>query len=521
MKSSMLLLLLALGLAFAAGYVSLQITQNPGESFRFSLSEIAQVKRQFREKTSALAEIKTTGLFPAESGLELIDPRTSLNSYKPQTYSQVSAVFKALKTCKPDLIKDRALQKMKVWVSYRCGFSHRLPKDFFARPPFVSSLGRSFASLAYNLPEFKNEQWLEAHIPVFHVLELQEIPIKLDPTREILRELNPEELLAITSGQNWISTRLYILVKRTSELPSDFRHSQPTIDYLVYSKIRWDSFIASFNAQTKPGALCAVRDDGLCWSRIRDSAESKIRWTLGGLFAFALILVLFCSAQILRILKSQKRQEEKKRFALQALTHELRTPLSSLVISSEHVLSQFDELPQDCKESILRMANDVQRLNRVAQSSRHYLTANNSKSLVPFDFVRVPSINAFVCSTLEDYSDQILITPLAVDEPFTLDTYWMSVCLQNLVQNACQHGLKPVTVKLQKKNRSLVVSVSDQGQIDILDRSKILKPFFKRAKSSGIGLGLTIVETITKSMNAKLKISFAPTTFEIWLEEAT
>ncbi len=387
----------------------------------------------------------------------------------------------------------------------------------------MAPTGVSFANLAYSSGKtiFQNEEWLQQNLEFFHALELKSIlpAAEMHPARKILSELGSEELLSMTSEQVWIGSESYILTKKKSAFYGDSQSVLPAVDYLVYHRSDWDRFLSHYGIETRRGQTvgCAYREDGLCWVKSY-SQEKKMRWTFGVLFFLAISLIAFCVVQIVRHIKDQNLQEERKRFALQALTHELRTPLASLVVSSEQLLNDFDMLPVFSKEPFLRMVDDVQRLTRVAESSRNYLKVGDAKGIVSFNFVKVPSINEFVTSVLARYSDEITMQELEQDQPYILDQYWVGVCLQNLVQNALQHGVKPVVVRVFKKGTTLVFSVSDSGKTEESDLKDVLKPFFKRPKSSGLGLGLTIVQTVMTAMGSKLKISSSPTRFELWIE---
>lgn len=524
MKIFVGLLLLSLGLAFGAGYIALQVRQSEKQSFNFSANEIYSLKRQFREKKPVIDEINSTALFSPLAGFELLDPRMVLSPTRNSTFSTTASVFRANKFCQPRLITDPSLSKIRKWIAFQCQHITQLPAHFFDQPPFMTPFGISFASLAFTSgnPDFTAPEWLQKNIPYFHSLELASLKpiLTLDPKRKILSQLSTDILLAMTSGQTWLGTEKYTLVRKNSEARGDFQKSSPTVDYLVYQRADWNQFLSRYRIETKDGQTsgCAYQDDGQCWVKT-STTEKKIQWTMGVLFLLAIGIIIFCVLQIIRTIQTQRREEERKRFALQALTHELRTPLSSLVISSEQLFNQFDSLPPSLKEPLLRMADDVQRLTRVAESSRNYLNANDSSSLISFNFVEIPSINEFISMALDRYSDKITLNPLDIDGPFKLDRYWIGTCLQNLVQNADQHGIQPIVVDLKRDNKSLIIAVSDAGEIREKKLSNLSKPFFKQTRSTGLGLGLTIVETVMAAMNSKLNVSANPTRFELRIGE--
>jgi signal transduction histidine kinase len=512
------LLFLSLGLAFATGYLSLQMMQSEGPSFAFSNKEVSDVKRHFREKSPVVGEINVKDLFPAQADLELLDPRSVLSATSGTHFRQTAQIYKAAKSCQPDAIHDSEFSKAKMWIAFQCGQLSKLPSNFFEQPPFIFPLGQSYAALAVATEKepFQRADWIQEHLSQFHALELGNIKQKVsDPQRELLISFGADELLSMVAGQSWILTSGYILAKRSGEISQVYSSkSLPAVDYLAYRRADWDQFLAQYNVETKSDTSlgCQYQDDGLCWSRSSQLQTKKIRWSFIGLFALAGILILFCIIQIIRSVKTQKLEDDRKKFALQTLTHELRTPLASLVVSSEQMMKKFSEMPSSMQENFLRIFDDVQRLTRVAETSRNYLGAKQAKSIVSFNFTSVPSVNDFISSVLERYQGEIQLKPLDSDISFTMDSYWVGVCIQNLVQNAIQHGKKPISVEISIDKNDLILSVIDCGSIQ--DKSKIFEAFHKRGGSPGLGLGLSIIETVVGSMGSQLKVSSTPTTFE-------
>ncbi len=489
---------------------------------------MSALKRSFREKNSVVNEINLDQLLSDPNSFELVDPLKVLNALRNQNFSQMASIHRAFKKCRPDLIKDSDLKKLKSWIAFQCHQISQLPKAFFQQAPYLTPLGVSFASLAYtseNL-EYKSESWLQKHIQFFHILELASLPheLKLDTERDLLSQMTPEILSAILSGQSWVFDNHYIFIRRQTDWPGEFQPSRTSIDYLIYNREDWDKLLAKRGIETsseEKSAACLLREDGLCWNHSPQANTKNIRWSIGLLFCLTLGVISFCVIQIIKMIRSQKHEEARKRFALQALTHELRSPISSLVISSEQVMNQFDKLHSSSKEAFLRMFDDIQRLVRVAESSRHYLSAGHSKEIIQFHYTKILSVNDFVASALDRYQDEIVLIKLDTDQAFTLDPYWVAVCLQNLVQNSLQHGQAPVIVDVKKEASFLIFSVRDSGQVSELDKARLFKPFYKSSASTGLGLGLSIVQTVSKTMQAELKVSFDPTCFQLKLEEPT
>lgn len=94
----------------------------------------------------------------------------------------------------------------------------------------------------------------------------------------------------------------------------------------------------------------------------------------------------------------------------------------------------------------------------------------------------------------------------------TMDPEAMSRLLDNLIGNALQHGAPPVIVSLAKRGERAVLSVSDHGNgIPAGQVQDAMRPFVRldeaRTRTGSVGLGLALVEAITKAHGGKLSLS--------------
>src|SRR5690606_3647090 len=142
--------------------------------------------------------------------------------------------------------------------------------------------------------------------------------------------------------------------------------------------------------------------------------------------------------------------------------------------------------------------------------SRNYLKVKNSDRLIEFKPEPCPSINEFVEQIADSYidrygEDQVRLHLLENDIAARVDTYWLGICLKNLIENACFHGDLPVDVRITLDGRRLSLAVSDSGSMtDELDLEHLTSEFVKGTKSQGSGLGLNIVRKVIDEMKAEL-----------------
>jgi signal transduction histidine kinase len=201
-----------------------------------------------------------------------------------------------------------------------------------------------------------------------------------------------------------------------------------------------------------------------------------------------------------------RREREARAFLLRMLTHELRTPATTIGLSLENLRRDFDSLPERAQGEFLRLCDSVQRLRRVVEASSAYLRADFA--FQPSD---IRSINQFVGGQLRAYEGRLEFVPLDEDRSLRLDPYWVGLCLHNLVGNALKHGKPPVTVRLASRRHVLELTVEDGGSLQNQ----------RGGDGEGLGPGLSIVDKVARLMQGRLMVRPSPTAFTLWLRETT
>ena len=103
-----------------------------------------------------------------------------------------------------------------------------------------------------------------------------------------------------------------------------------------------------------------------------------------------------------------------------------------------------------------------------------------------------------------------------IDRDFSIDVYWFQIILKNLVENALVHGEGEVSVTLDTDQNYLFLEVSDEGQVT-RSLNDLTTEFSKGNKSSGSGLGLSIILRVIKDWSGRLELQKSPTKFIVKL----
>jgi len=508
-------------MAFLAGGTLLLMRTNERMVSGQDIAAISELKMSFQRDVGPLSIINISSYYYTNHHFKLTSPIYALPEFDrtdPSFYAHPGDCFKGV----PELQGLFGHRKLVVWEELRCGMRTGLPEEFFEEPPFLHPSGSSFMYLAYltGSPRFREMNWIIDRLPLFHVRELKnitELKGRLRGVFLILSELSEEELESIARGQGSVLTGKYLLARLI------YKHAPGNLEYRVYDRADLDQFLSEADytlMKYNNKRLCFFRDEELCWSPNSKKILERLNMSQIFLFIGCLFLMGVALAGLRNRLRDDRSEEESKRLALQTLTHELRTPITSLVLESENVSRDLEQLPTDMQDSFLRMSSEIHRLQRLTEASRQYLNVGREKGKVKLHPVQIPSLNEFLLDVARPFLEKGLIFKSNIeDRPFIMDSYWPSIVFKNLLENAFTHGVPPVEMLAEFSAGKLTIIVRDHGDGTELSSLKIGDEFQKGLKSSGTGLGLSIVKRSIFAMGGELKYSRNPTTFTVILRE--
>ncbi len=519
MKLYISLVILALMMAFGTGYFALSI-KGSYSATEAEIKEINEIKLVFQKTIDPLMIINFNSLYHNQSLFQLLDPVYVMGdeNHRNLNYSRNDKCFKKLSS----LLNRKNFEKVWIWEEFRCGKRSHLPASFFLSPPYVHPSGSSYAYLAFKSRnvEYSRRDWAISFLPYFHVLELKEVRNAIGSLGGIynfLQTLSIHSLKGIVRGGGTILTNDFLMAKL--HYPSVFS----IVEYRVYSRDSLDYFLRNspyLLQNYKIGKSCFFKDGPLCWDyNVRHLFRIANKGSLAVIFGFLIMIVLLVRLLIVK-LKNQKFEDERRRLALQVLTHEFRTPIASMLLNIEQIQTRLTYLDDEFQESVLRLSDDIHRLRRLTETSRNYLRVDKSKKLVNIKNSEIPSLNNFISDQLFIYlnkygEENMTCCLLEEDASFYLDPYWAGICIKNIINNAIDHGVFPITFSVALKKDHVIISIRDEGVLKIDNPEDIWDEFIKGSQSKGTGLGLNIVKKVIKEMGGQIDLSTHPTIFKL------
>lgn len=231
------------------------------------------------------------------------------------------------------------------------------------------------------------------------------------------------------------------------------------------------------------------------------------------LFGFGTLFFLMVFAGLVWLcvkLVLEMRLNQSQRAFLDAVTHELKTPLASFRLGLE-TLGRHELAPARRSEFLHRMGEDLDRLEyTVAQvlaaaRAEHARAKRDSRSSVELGEVIGANVRELRARhRLEGEAVRLdAVRPLRVRG----DEAELGVVFRNLLENAVKYSEAPVRIRVGIEEASdgrVRVEIADQGigipkheLVRIFDRFYRARRDFKR-QASGLGLGLFVARTLLR-----------------------
>lgn len=234
--------------------------------------------------------------------------------------------------------------------------------------------------------------------------------------------------------------------------------------------------------------------------------------------------ILLQQKAILDAIEKQKLVElnELKSLFVSSVTHDLKTPLTSIKMFAE-LIEDSPNLTTEKKNEYLRIIQgETARLSRLIDNVLDLAKIERGTKDYHLEMTDLNDIVSSVISMMEYQIKmnefELVVSTSPESLPILADKDAIEEALINLISNSIKYSKenKKITVTTSWEDSKPKVSVKDKGiGIGTEDLQKIFEPYERlnneHVKSkSGTGIGLTIVKHIVHAHNAELRIKSAP-----------
>jgi signal transduction histidine kinase len=251
----------------------------------------------------------------------------------------------------------------------------------------------------------------------------------------------------------------------------------------------------------------------------------KEMWMILSLSVLTLVLVFAVYFLTLRNMLRQKRLSELKTDFINNMTHELKTPLSTISVASSSLGNR----------KIIQQEEKVSELSGIIKKQNRHLTELIDRildiNIWEKDQVRIKRQPVRLEPWLFSLADAFRLersnaqVELGVhinfpQEEVSLDEVHMSTAINNLLSNSVKYGNTPcrITLSADMHDGCLQLAVSDNGPgIPKEDMKHVFEKFYRGRESKervirGLGLGLYYVKQIVEAHGGTITVRSVPGT---------
>jgi two-component system phosphate regulon sensor histidine kinase PhoR len=325
----------------------------------------------------------------------------------------------------------------------------------------------------------------------------------------------------------WIDSLLrYELQNKGISLPFSYDVSTATNDSVIFSKA-YDMvgekpvFNVADTYQTPIFAQDVINDPGKIRIFFPDK-NSHILNTMTYMLSISgglLLVLIFCFGYTIFSILRQKKISEMKTDFINNMTHEFKTPVSTIMIASE-ALKDKDIIADQAR--VARLADIIYEENERLGS--HIERVLNIARIEKNDFKldkKPVEVNELIMDVLDSMQLKLQKNNAQVDlhldadySVIEADELHFSNVIYNLVDNAIKYSREnpELTISTLNRGNQLVIRVADKGIGMSRDQqAKIFEQFYRVPTGNlhdvkGFGLGLSYVNTIVKRLEGMISV---------------
>ena len=211
-------------------------------------------------------------------------------------------------------------------------------------------------------------------------------------------------------------------------------------------------------------------------------------------------------------LESSTKDKQELAKTLADISHQLKTPLTSLVVINDALT--YNEIDDEQRKKFLKKQEET--LSHIESLISVLLKTSQIES----GMIELKKEKVNMEQLIQNAAMQLevmliaknirLETNIEKDIFITGDPYWLSEALLNIIKNACEHSKQNDSIKIKAKNTPMYTEliIEDEGEgIDKKDLPHIFKRFYKSSPSKdSIGIGLNLTKSILDRTNATIRV---------------
>jgi len=251
---------------------------------------------------------------------------------------------------------------------------------------------------------------------------------------------------------------------------------------------------------------------------------------ISSLFIFSIIFLYY---KTVKILIRQKKVAEIKNDLINNITHEFKTPISTIALAAEALKEpelNKDRVAMEKYTTMIEEEND--RLKNMVDSLLNTALIENGEYCLEKSEIDMHSLIKNLVNRnklrLETTNGEIILELQAEDHQVFADQHHITNILNNIIDNAIKYSSRKPLIKISSVNKGdgISISISDNGiGIDKHQQKKIFDTFYRVPTGNiqdvrGYGIGLSYVKKLVEAHGGTISVESKlnkGTTFNLFL----
>ena len=286
--------------------------------------------------------------------------------------------------------------------------------------------------------------------------------------------------------------------------------------------LRWNNDRnTSFSILTHPVSI--RRDQSKAIQIALNNPYPELAQKLSPLFLISAIILGFFAiiiVQLLRFITEQEQMAELRNDFSYAMVHDMKLPLSSIIMGAHFLHSgKVDDKPQIKEKYYTIIEDEAEHLLALVNKLLTISKLENKKLILnKWDIYLEPIINDLIDKTKAKATKPLeIVTDLKVKNVLA-DEQYLTEAIANLLDNAIKYSKDEIKIKISTidTDKNVLLKVRDNGIGITKEEQQIIFDKFGRAAIheknrkggvSGFGLGLNYVDQVMQAHGGKVTVS--------------
>ncbi len=266
---------------------------------------------------------------------------------------------------------------------------------------------------------------------------------------------------------------------------------------------------------------------------IQFSNTSKLlfrKTILGISLSLILSVTMMCALVfLLRIIKKQKQLAEIKNDLISNLTHEFKTPITTISTALQALENFKVQKHSEKNQKYINISKvQLKKLDVMVEKILETATLDSDLITIHYESISIKELLEQLVSKYKLGNNNHLIS-LNINPGISLikvDPFHFENVVSNLIDNAIKYGGNEIDISVSKAQNKIEINIHDNGVgISTTNQSHVFDRFYRISQGNihdvkGFGIGLYYCKKIIEKHNGQIQLSSSPgsTTFKILID---